>query len=55
MKKQVISLSPEQVAVIERILSDGHDAKLHINTKTNELMIYKDVKPKLEYREVVPS
>ena len=55
MSKREISLSPAAVAVINRILSDGHDVKVHINGKTNELMIYKYENPRLEYKVVVPT
>ena len=53
--KQEISISPAAVAVINRILSEGHDVKVHINNKTNELMVYRYKNPSLEYRVVVPT
>jgi len=53
--KQEISLSPQAVSTINRILSGGNDVKVHVNQKTNELMIYKYQNPKLEYKVVVAA
>lgn len=53
--KHEISLSPQAVSTINRILSNGNDVKVHVNQKTNELMIYKYQNPKLEYKVVVAA
>ena len=53
MAKQEISLSPRTLETIKRVLETGHDVKLHINGKTNELMVFKLMDAKLEYREAV--
>ena len=55
MVKREISLSPVAVATVNRILSNGNDVKIHVNPKTNELMIFKYENPKLEYKVVVAA
>lgn len=55
MAKQVISLSPTAIATVNRILTSGNDVKIHVNPKTNELMVFKYENPKLEYKVVVAA
>jgi hypothetical protein len=55
LENTAISLSPTAVGIINRILSEGKDVKVHINQKTGELMIYRYANPKLEYKVVVAA
>lgn len=55
MPKLEISLSPTAIETVNRILSHGDDVKIHINRKTNELMVFKYENPKLEYKVVVAA
>ena len=51
--KQAISLSPTAVNIINRLLSNGEEVKLDVNQKTNELMIFRVPRKKMEYKVTV--
>lgn len=53
MLKHEISLSPTAVGIINGLLSNGEEVKLDVNPKTNELMIFRVPRKKLEYKVVV--
>lgn len=53
MAKPEISLSPEAVRIINRLLTSGEEVKLDVNQKTHELMIFRVPRKKMEYRVVV--
>lgn len=51
--KREISLSPKAIQIINDLLSDGQEVKIDVNPKTNELMIFKVPRKKMEYKVVV--
>lgn len=53
MAKQEISLSPNAIGIINRLLSDGNRVQIDFDPRTKNLTIYKVPRLKTEYRVVV--